>query len=430
MIGRVIVAGGGTGGHLFPGIAVVEELRRRSPELEVLFVGTARGIEARVIPPMGYPLELIDVSPLKGRSAGELLRSLSRLPGAAAQAMRILRRAKPDLVIGVGGYASGPMLAAAAGRGIPTAVLEQNAHVGLTNRMLAPIVGRAYVTFPETAERFAESRVRVSGNPIRRAFVDAARRAHSDPAGTEARARRVLVLGGSQGSQALNQTVPEALAKAGLAQRGIEVVHQTGAAMREEVEARYRALGVPAQVVAFIDDVASAYASAAIVIARAGATTVAELCAMGRPAILIPYPFAANDHQRKNAETLERRGAAVCVPQDVLTPEGLADRVAALLDDPQARRTMGEAAQAFGRPDAAASIVDDLCDWLGCPDAPEAAAADDDVPAGFDSGGGSDPEVHRVALRGEHPYVPPLRASARPRRSTIPPYRRPVLIYE
>lgn len=430
MIDRILVAGGGTGGHLFPGIAVVEELKRRNPDLEVLYVGTERGIEARVIPARGDALELIGVAPLKGRSGMDLARSLAMLPGAAAQAMRILSRFKPDLVLGVGGYASGPMLAAAAARGVPTAVLEQNAFVGLTNRMLAPVVGRAYVTFAETADRFAASRVRVSGNPVRRAFVDAARRAHTDPEGFEARARRVLVLGGSQGAQALNETVPQALARAGLATRGVEIVHQSGAAMRDEVAARYRDLGVEAEVVPFIDDMAAAYAAAAVVIARAGATTVAELCAIGRPAVLIPYPFAANDHQRKNAEALEREGAAVCVPQDRLDAGGLAEEVGSLLDDPRRRRAMGDAARRFGRPDAAASIVDDLCDWLGCPEVPESVAAVEETRTSGGQGGedGEGP-VRRAVLRGQRPYVPPIAASARPRRSSMPAYRRPVLVY-
>ena len=423
MIERVIVAGGGTGGHLFPGIAVVEELSRRNPDLEVVFVGTERGIESRVVPQLGHRLELIEVSPLKGRSATELLRSVAALPGAAARAMAILREHRPDLVIGVGGYASGPLLAAAAARGVPTAILEQNAHVGLTNRMLAKIVGRAYVTFPETAASFGDKRARVSGNPVRRAFVEAARRAHTDPEGAEARARRVFVLGGSQGSQALNQTVPDALA--GL---GIEVLHQTGATMRDAVEARYRALGVRAEVVAFIDDMPSAYASAALVIARAGATTVAELCAVGRPSILIPYPFAANDHQRKNAEALEREGAAICTPQDRLDAPSLAATVRELMASPERRRAMSESARRFGRPDAAASIVDDLCDWLGCPDVPLAQPIEDDAPRGGGTRDSGDPEARRVALRGQRPYVPAFRME--PRRSTAVAARRPVLVYE
>lgn len=367
MIRRIIVAGGGTGGHLFPGIAVVEELRRRQPDVEVTFVGTEKGIEARVLPERGEHLELIDVAPLKGRTAAELMRSLSMLPGACSQAFGLIGKLEPDLVIGVGGYASGPMLLAAAARGVPTAILEQNAHVGLTNRLLAPLAGRAYVAWDEAAEQIGRRRAKLLGNPVRRAFVDAARAALADPDGFEARSRKILVLGGSQGAKVLNETVPAALAELDLASRGIEVVHQTGAAMQGAVEARYRELGVPAEVVSFVDDMAKAYATAALVIARAGATTLAELCAIGRPSILVPYPYAADDHQARNAEALSRAGAAITIREPMLTLEKLAEEARALLDDAAARKRMADAARAHGKPDAAAAIVDDLFAWLGGP---------------------------------------------------------------
>jgi UDP-N-acetylglucosamine--N-acetylmuramyl-(pentapeptide) pyrophosphoryl-undecaprenol N-acetylglucosamine transferase len=365
MIRRVIVAGGGTGGHLFPGIAVVEELRRRAPDVEVTFVGTAKGIEARVLPPRGERLELIDVAPLKGRTPAELMRSLMMLPGACSRAFGLISTYKPELVIGVGGYASGPMLLAAAARGVPTAILEQNAHVGLTNRLLAPIVGRAYVAWEEAAEQLGRKRAKLYGNPVRRAFVDAARAALADPDGFEARSRKILVLGGSQGARALNEAVPAALAELGLSERGLEIVHQTGAAMRDAVEARYRELGVQAEVVSFVEDMARAYASASIVIARAGATTLAELCAVGRPSVLVPYPHAADDHQARNAEALERAGAAIAIREHALTSERLRDELRGLLDEPARRARMAEAARAQGRPDAAAAIVDDLLAWVG-----------------------------------------------------------------
>ncbi len=367
MIRRVIVAGGGTGGHLFPGIAVVEELRRREPDVEVTFVGTAKGIEARVLPERGERLELIDVAPLKGRTSAELMRSLMMLPGACSQAFGLVGRLEPDLVLGVGGYASGPMLLAAAARGVPTAILEQNAHVGLTNRLLAPLTGRAYVAWEEARAQIGQRRARLLGNPVRRAFVDAARAALSDPDGFEARSRKILVLGGSQGAKVLNEVVPTALAQLDLASRGITVVHQTGAAMQGAVEARYRELGVPAEVVSFVDDMARAYATATLVIARAGATTLAELCAIGRPSILVPYPFAADDHQARNAEALERAGAAISIRESALSAEVLAERARALLHDAGARKHMAESARAHGRPDAAAAIVDDLFGWLGGP---------------------------------------------------------------
>jgi UDP-N-acetylglucosamine--N-acetylmuramyl-(pentapeptide) pyrophosphoryl-undecaprenol N-acetylglucosamine transferase len=366
MIESIIVAGGGTGGHLFPGLAVVEELRRRIPGVRITFVGTARGIEARVLPERGERLELLDVAPLKGRNAAELTRSLMMLPGAFGQAMGVLQRAKPDLVIGVGGYASGPMVLAASMRGVPTALMEQNAHVGMTNRVLAPVVGRAYVAFE--AARAQIPRARLLGNPVRRDFVDAARAAAADPEGFEARARNVLVLGGSQGARALNETVPAALAEAELG--GRRVVHQTGEAMRDAVQARYRELGVDAEVVPFIQDMARAYRDAALVVARAGATTLAELCAVGRPSILVPYPYAAADHQARNAEALAAEGAAVAIREPRLTVERLRGEVTRLLGDDAARRAMAEAARDHGRPEAAADIVDDLCAWRGVPAAP------------------------------------------------------------
>ena len=217
MIQRVLIAGGGTGGHLFPGIAVVEELRRRNPDLEVLYVGTKRGIEARVIPARGERLELLDVAPLKGRSLSQLIRSVFLLPKALWRASRILGRFKPDLVIGVGGFAAGPVVLAAVLRGIPAALLEQNAHVGLTNRLLGPLVGRAYLSFESTLGRFPPASARLVGNPVRQDFVRIAKQALADPEGFEARTRHVLVMGGSLGSRALNQLVPDALAAAGIA---------------------------------------------------------------------------------------------------------------------------------------------------------------------------------------------------------------------
>jgi len=366
MIRRIVVAGGGTGGHLFPGIAVIEELRRRGP-VEVTWVGTPRGIEARLLPSRGERFETLEVAPLKGRTPGELARSLGLLPWAAARAGALLREARPDLVLGLGGYVAGPLLLAAAGAGIPTALLEQNARVGLTNRWLARAVHRAYLSFEETADAFPRGRARVPGNPVRRTFVAAARRLAADPEGAESRARHVLVVGGSQGARVLNQVVPEALARAGLAESGLEVLHQTGAAMRDEVDARYRALGLAARAVPFIDDMAGAYVDSAFVVCRAGATGVAELCAVGRPGILVPYPFAADDHQRRNAEALAARGAAVCLPQDELDVSRLAELVGGLLRDGKARRALADGARRHGRPEAAALVVDDLVDWLGPP---------------------------------------------------------------
>jgi len=317
------------------------------------------------LPKLGEKLALLDVKPLKGQGAIGVVRNLGRLPLAMAQAVAILREHKPQVVIGLGGYAAGPMLLTAASLRTPTALLEQNAQVGLTNRMLAPLVGRAYLTYPQTVGVFAAQRARVLGNPVRRALVEAAQIAHSDPRGVEARSRCILVLGGSQGAQALNRSVAEALASAGVAGRGIAVLHQAGASAVADVQARYDALGIRASVVPFIDDMARAYASATLIIARAGATSLAEICAIGRPSILVPYPHAADDHQTRNAEALERAGAAIMVRESELAGPRLADVTRELLEHGDRRRAMALAARAEGRPDAAAAIVDDMLDWLG-----------------------------------------------------------------
>lgn len=367
MIERVMVAGGGTGGHLFPGLAVTEELRRRVPNLGVRFVGTERGIEARILPARGEALDLLEVTPLKGQGLGARLSSLARIPLAMRAASALIRSFEPDLVLGVGGYASGPVLLAASLGGVPTAVLEQNAHVGLTNRLLARFVDRAYITFDATAAVFGEGKTRLTGNPVRREFVEHARRALADPEGFEARAQTILVLGGSQGARKLNEDVPRALAKAEVGRRGLRVVHQTGTSMRDQVEAHYRSLGIEADVVTFIDEMARAFSASALVIARAGATTLAELCAIGRPSILIPFPFAADDHQAKNAEALATEGAALCVRESDLDVDDLGQTICELLADSAKRQRMAEAARAHGRPDAAAAIVDDMLGWLGGP---------------------------------------------------------------
>jgi UDP-N-acetylglucosamine--N-acetylmuramyl-(pentapeptide) pyrophosphoryl-undecaprenol N-acetylglucosamine transferase len=277
--------------------------------------------------------------------------------------------------------------------------------------LLARAVGRAYLTYEETAAQFGPARARVFGNPVRRAFVDAARMAQHDPAGASARSRTVLVLGGSQGARALNEIVPQALAQAGLAELGVSVVHQTGESMAPEVAQRYRDLGVQAEVLPFIDDVARAYMRASLVIARAGATTLAELCAIGRASVLVPYPHAAEDHQTRNALALQQAGAALAIAERDLTVAPLAAQVRSLLTDGARRTAMADAARRRGRPDAAAAIVDDLLAWLGVPTeaAPEPGAAPE--PDGIDDAGGSSaisesrppvrrkPRVRRAALR-------------------------------
>lgn len=357
---RVLIAGGGTGGHVFPGIAVADALARRHREISVTWVGTARGLEARVLPGTPWRFEAIDVTPLNGVRGMARVRSLARLVPASAHCLRVLRRDRPDVVLGVGGYAGGPVVALAAALGIPTAVLEPNAIPGLANRILARMVKRAFLTHEEALGAFPPGVATVTGSPVRRAFLQ---RMSTDP--PERPAPEILVIGGSQGAQAINAVLPEAIAL--LRGRGLRVTvtHQTGQAHRDAVAAEYERRGLTAEVVAFIDDVAAAMERASLLVCRAGAMTVAELGVIGRPAVYVPLPTAADDHQRKNAEAMTARGAARWIAQRELTAARLADELAALFADPAALAEMGRRAWESARPDAAGTIADELIALVG-----------------------------------------------------------------
>jgi UDP-N-acetylglucosamine--N-acetylmuramyl-(pentapeptide) pyrophosphoryl-undecaprenol N-acetylglucosamine transferase len=349
---KIIIAGGGTGGHLFPGIAVAEELKARGHE--VRFVGTARGIEARVCPQEGWPLDLIDVGGLKGGGALALIKGLLRVPRAMGQSFGLLRRLKPDLVIGVGGYASGPFVLAAALTGRPTAILEQNSVPGVTNRMLGRVVKVVFGAFDAARAYFPPAKVRLVGNPVRRKVRE---RLSASGSGS---ASGVLVVGGSQGAHAVNELVLEAmkiLKSQGVAPR---LVHQTGEKDAPDFQRRYAEAGVTAEVKAFIDDMAAAYRGAELVVCRAGASTLAELTALGLPSLLIPFPQAADDHQTVNARELEEKGAARVLVQKDTTPLELARVMRELLDDAGARQRMSDWARALGRPQAHVEIADAL----------------------------------------------------------------------
>jgi UDP-N-acetylglucosamine--N-acetylmuramyl-(pentapeptide) pyrophosphoryl-undecaprenol N-acetylglucosamine transferase len=352
---RLIIAGGGTGGHLFPGVAIAEEVQRRDPGSQVLFVGTARGIEARVLPKLGLPLELIDASGLKTVGALGALRGLARVPRALWQSRRIVRAFRPDAVIGVGGYASGPLVLAAWLLRVPTAILEQNSIPGLANKILGKVARAVFVAFEETGRFFAARRTILSGNPIRQALRE--RLLAAGPAEAAGGALRVFCFGGSLGARAVNRLMVDAAVE--LARRGVpvELVHQTGPDERAAVEGRYRAAGVAADVRDFIDDMAAEYRRADLVVARAGATTVAELAAVGRPAILVPYPFAADNHQERNAAALAAAGAALVFRQSELDGAKLAGAIAGLAGDRGRLAGMGDAMRGLARPDAAARIA-------------------------------------------------------------------------
>lgn len=350
---RVVIAGGGTGGHLYPGIAVARELLTRRPDASVTFAGTASGIEARVIPREGFELDVIRSGGLKGKSIVGLIRGISLIPLGLIDAWRIVSRRRPGLVIGVGGYSSGPVVLTAALRGIPTMLLEQNAIPGLTNRLLAKVVRAAAVTYDSTTTFFG-TKAFVSGNPVRAEFVNAARAVSPPEGGVVA----VLVFGGSQGAHAINMAMVEAAPVLAALDVPLRITHQTGERDLEVVKKGYDAAGLAAEVEPFLYDMGRRLAAADLVVCRAGATTLAELMASGKPSVLIPLPTATDDHQRKNAEAMAAQGAAELLLQADASGAALADRVARLARDVEARIAMGAAARRLSRPDAATVIVD------------------------------------------------------------------------
>ena len=354
---RVVIAGGGTGGHLYPGIAVARELQARVPGSVVSFAGTARGLEQRIVPREGFPLDLLRSGGLKGKSLADLVRGAALVPASLVDAWRIISARAPDLVIGVGGYSSGPVVLIAAVRGVPTMVLEQNAVPGLTNRLLARVVKAAAVTF-ESSREFFGAKAFVSGNPVRAEFLEQAGSSRESGADDEV---RVLVFGGSQGAHAINVAMVEAAEELAAVRPHLRLTHQTGERDVEMVRAGYRRAGLAADVEPFLYDMGRRIGAADLIVCRAGATTLSEITAAGKAAILIPLPTATDDHQRKNAEALASQGAAEVLlqgAQGALTASVLANRVRTLAADPGARRRMAAAARALARPDAARLIVD------------------------------------------------------------------------
>ncbi|MFN7916037.1 MAG: undecaprenyldiphospho-muramoylpentapeptide beta-N-acetylglucosaminyltransferase [Vicinamibacterales bacterium] len=356
---RVVIAGGGTGGHLFPGIAVARELLARVSSSVVTFAGTARGIESRVVPREGFELDTIRSGGLKGKAIADRLRGAALIPLGLLDAWALLSRRRPDLVIGVGGYSSGPVVLAAALRGIPTMLLEQNAVPGLTNRLLARVVKAAAVTYDSTREFFGATAF-VSGNPVRAEFAGLVSRPADGTPDVN-----LLVFGGSQGAHAINVAMVEASGSLAGLEMPLRVVHQTGERDVEMVKAGYARTGLAAEVAPFLYDMGDRLAQADLVICRAGATTLAELTAAGKPSVLIPLPTATDDHQRRNAEALAQAGAAEVLLQKDATGTALAQLVASLVRDGARRARMGLAARSLAKPDAARVIVDRALELAG-----------------------------------------------------------------
>lgn len=346
----VLVAGGGTGGHLFPGLAVADRLR--ADGLRVAFVGTERGIEARVVPAAGYALHLVPGAPIRGRAAGDVVRGLLAAVRGVRHARRLLAALEPAVVLGVGGYASVATVVAARLAGVPTVLQEQNAVAGLANRLLGRVATRICVGFREAASAFPADRVVYTGNPVREQIAALERRRRADGR------MGVLVFGGSQGARRINDAMLGALDVLGPRLARLAVLHQTGAADVGRVADAYRARGVAADVRAFVDDMASAYAAADLVVARAGAMSCAEITVAGLPAVLVPYPHAAGDHQRHNARALAEAGAAVVIDDAACDGEALGGEVASLVDDEARRHRMAARARAIARPDATRRVAE------------------------------------------------------------------------
>jgi len=353
----ILFAGGGTGGHVYPMIAVADAVREIAPEVNLVFVGTERGMETRVVPERGYPLELMQVLPIRGGGFAGATKGIARAASLVPEARKLVKKHAPRAVFSIGGYAAGPVSLAARTLGIPVALMEPNSVIGLANRLIAPLVQRAYTAFPESEKHFKKSVILRAGVPIRAGFARAAYAAN-------ALGFRILVLGGSQGAKALNEAVPRALAQI---PANITVVHQCGAAHEAAARTLYAELGLTerAEVVPFIADMPAALASADLVIGRSGASAVAEICAVGRPSLLIPYPFASGDHQRVNAESLVRAGAAVCLTSEEATPDRLAIEIGALATNLERLDVMAERAADLGRPTAARAIAFDLLGLAG-----------------------------------------------------------------
>ncbi len=357
---KVVIAGGGTGGHLFPGIALAEELLTRAPNRhDVLFVGTEKGIESRVIPQSGWKLECIEITGLKNVGFWKFLKGTWGLPKSVIQALSILRKYKPDVVVGVGGYASGPVAVAAWVLGIPIGVQEQNAFPGYTNRMLGYFAEVIFTAFPEASRHLPKDKVQMLGTPIRRKLLD-----NYLKSTIPHEKFNLLVFGGSQGSQILNKKMMDAVPFLKNVNDKMCIQHQTGEKDLHWVQQEYQRFGCLASVTGFIKDMSQAYAQADVIVCRAGATTLSELTVARRAAILVPFAAAADNHQVLNARSLVEAGAASMILENELTGERLAKEIVALMNT-ECRRKMERAAGMLGRPQAAKEIIDVLVEIVG-----------------------------------------------------------------
>ena len=350
---RIILTGGGTGGHLFPAIAAAEELRARVPGSKVLFIGTKRKMDSASLADYDYEVSSIVCYGLKGKSFFELCKALIVLPFSLVQALAKIAMFKPDIVLGVGGYVTGPVIGAAKLLRKTTVIHEQNSIPGLANRKLGKLADKICISLPQSAQYFNAVKTHLTGNPVRKPIIDLAEK---KKAKSDEKKRTLLVLGGSQGAHRVNQLVVEALELIG-ADEKFRVIHQTGNKDCDEVQNRYRKLRIDSRVEPFFRNMAEVYDQADLLVSRAGATTLAELAVLGLPAILIPYPHAADDHQRKNAEYyVEGQGCRVFDEKE-LSAELLAEQIKEILFNRELLDSMSGKMKELGQPGAAAAIV-------------------------------------------------------------------------
>lgn len=352
---HIVMAGGGTGGHVYPGIALAAELQRLQPETRISWVGTEDRVESWAVPAAGYPIAYLPVTFLKGRRGLALLKALFGLPVALWRAFRLVGKLKPDAVVGLGGFVSGPLCLAAALRGRKVFLLEQNARPGITNRLNARVSRTIFATFEASREHFPAAKVQVAGNPIRPALLEAFTQPRGEDRSHEA--RRILVFGGSQGSLTLNETIPVSLRHVHDAGVDIEVRHASGKGRIAELDAGYQDATFPVERLEYIEDMAEAYRWADLVICRAGATTISELTAVGLPALYVPFPYAADDHQAANAKEIVEAGGGWMLRDEELREGKAATLLADVLRDPDLLRRAGLAAKERGRPQAGADIA-------------------------------------------------------------------------
>ena len=368
---KILIAGGGTGGHLFPAVAIAQEFKMKDNSGRILFVGTEKGIESRVVPREGFEIRFISAEGLKGRGILKKVKSVCKLPIGIMQSIKILKDYKPDIVIGVGGYASGPIGIASVLLGYPLVIQEQNLFPGVTNKILGRFADLIFTSFEETEKFFNKEKVHLTGNPIRKGIAESESedkefelKFHAKVSNLKPLKFTLLIFGGSQGAHSINKAMVDGLEYLAKFKDSIFVIHQTGVTDLEFVKKFYEKMGFESEVVPFINNMADSYKKADLIICRAGATTISEITACGKAAVLIPFPFAANNHQEMNARILKENGEAEMIIEKDLNGEMLANKILFLMQSRTRLLEMERESKKMGKPDAAKEIVEYCYEYL------------------------------------------------------------------